>query len=317
MPRPDKGGDAGGVASRKFRVMTPHKALLAAHDYALVDRPRVSQMPFPWTKEKLPAQPLVPDMYRSDAGSMPGLLPLKPDDAPWIGDLCANLEIAGRNPQERVLSCLLAVDEGVSQDALARHLTKRLTLYSPQRITLLRYYDASVFLHLDRILWPEQLFALYGPIKTWTCPFNDGWTSLARPAPEGVIPLLPSVKAGQRTQIGFINAINGALGQWRYKLKQPWRDLEEFRRAADQAERAMVIAQNDYGLRTKNELTAFALHSLSYGEHFYRHARIQLLFEKRAQSQNPNWRYNIDALVITPDEWATIAAETQTQNFPE
>ena len=183
---------------------------------------------------------------------------------------------------------------------------------SPQGRFLFRYDDSRVFLHLARIFWTEQICALYGPINTWTCRFNNGWTSLPRPVPEGVVPLLPYIKAEQRERYDIVAPINEAIARWRYTLgNKAWRDLEEFKSAAEQAERAIFIAGREFALQFDDELIAFAQHSLTCGEHFYRHPRIRRVFEQRDQHPNPHpdWRYNVATLVIKPDEWAAIAAE--------
>ena len=292
--------------------MTPHREILLAHDYAMVDRYTLKRSRVPWHIQ-LPLIPLVPDMLRDRVQLTPYLVPLKSIDPPYFNNLCASLEIAESrdDPGNPIaLSCLLTVDSGVSQSTLVQHLIERLVMNSPQGYFMFRYFDSPVFLHLERILWTEQLCALYGPVKTWTCSFNKSWISFPRPVPQGVVPLLPYVKAAQREQIDNLGYINSAIANWRYHLdKKPWRDLEEFKRASEQAERAVVLAQREFALESKDEIVAFTEHSLTYGEHFYRHPRIQHLFELR--KQYAYWTYHIAAYAVTREEWAAIAAASQ------
>ena len=280
---------------------------LAAHDYAIVDRAlvRIHDVGLP---KNMPLQPLVPVRLNSEANDMPGLVPLDPE-APYFVELCASLALAEDDPRENILSCLLKIDKGITQYALARHLTKILIRYSPQGQSRFRYFDPRVFAHLERILDLEQYLALFGPVKTWTLRFQNGWASIERPALENILSASLHADAEQRERLDIIGPINDALERWRYQLKQPWRDLEEFRQAAVQAERAIFTAKNQYALSHPDDLSAFALDSLAHGERFYTHPRIQSMLE---DAKNPDGNpYHIASRFIKPDEWAVIAAETK------
>ena len=208
--------------------MSYYSRLLACHQYALIDR--VCLFPEPW-HETLPLTPIVPKELKSNTDTMPALLALDPD-APWHQDLLKHLSVMERKGWKPIISCLLAVPEGVNPKLLVLHLQNRIIVHSPKRRAILRYYDSHIFSHFQRILHPNQLQALYGAVSQWTIRFENGagieWISEPAPFITENVPKYWFVSAEQRAALDRIGAVNQALDIWRIKTR-PWENLAEYR----------------------------------------------------------------------------------------
>jgi hypothetical protein len=283
--------------------MTDYAELLAQHNYAIVDIATVD--PAPWHKE-LPLEPLVPQDLRGDADKMPALLPLTPGE-PYMERLQSNLEEAEGDPASHVLSCLLAVAPQTSPTTVQWHLRNNLILHSPRgERALFRYYDSRVFVHLNRILNPERIRALFGPIQTWTYRFQNQWHSATAPEINGIIPRLCSATAPQRDKLDRVILVNKVLNQWQQKLGRPWRGQEEYTACAERTDQAMETASQTYQLHEAADLTAFATHTLQYGTYFHQHPKIQRVLDKT--KPNGNTGYSNLAGTLNEHDWAAIAA---------
>jgi hypothetical protein len=211
------------------------ETLLARHDYAIIDRAALFDES---EAGDLPVEPLVPRILKNDAGKMPWLVPLTPGE-PHMEMLAYHLECVEKGSGPCLLSCLLAAPES-TPGHMGIHLTKRLILHSPRGgKDLLRYYDPRVFQNLPRILKPEQLRALYGPVTAWTFRFQDEWLTLPAPEVSGVVPEYWAVNDAQRVRLNQVILLHPVLDAHRKQLGRPWRDLDEYAAVADAASRAL------------------------------------------------------------------------------
>jgi hypothetical protein len=291
--------------------------LLAQHDYAVVDHAAI--FPEPW-HEELPLRRIVPQVLEESAHLMPSLLPLRSLTAEQEPLLYENHEAAQQGRRGDLLSCFFVLaQKEADPDALLQHLTDHLLLHSPQGYALLRYYDPRVFIHLRRLLEPGQMRALFGPFQTWTFRFQEEWIRLSAPeAPEA--PEAPADEGpwefseAQRQRLDRVGYINTALADWNKKLARPWHGLAEYDQLAEQADRAIVRAQQDYQLKHSQDLSAFVRHTLRYGENFHLHPLIQELMR---ELPNEHAGYADISYQLEESDWAAIAAETPHLNLSQ
>ena len=281
--------------------MTDYANLLAQHDYALVDR----DAHHPDDYSDLPLIPLVPEQLRSDADLMPGLLALKSLDDATTARLIENLQATQANGEDRLISSLL-VAHGIDQATMQKHLESRLDTASLQGRFLLRYYDPRAFIHFERILTLPWLRGMYGPICGWTIPFQDAWLTL--PAPEvGLTVSAWVVTTEDRRTLDRVGPVNMALKAFGKHLGRPWRDLAEYADFAAEADKALITGVQECGLKSADDLIAFAAHTLIYGEGFHQYPCIQRLLEKVREDRN--FGYSGGAItMVSQQEWASIAA---------
>lgn len=217
--------------------MTDYSALLARHQYAIVDCAHL--FPEPWT-ESAPMKPLVPDELRSDAQKMPALLSLDPKRH-WFPGLVDDLRRNEENAFPQFVANLLAVPGDVNSKSLARHLTSRLIVHFPKGKAYLKFFEIDTFVHLKRILNPAELQALYGSITEWTVYFQERWYSESAPGiSKEAVPASWRVTSDQFAALDRIRLVNKVLRYWRDKLDRPWTSLEEFRAYADHADAILV-----------------------------------------------------------------------------
>jgi hypothetical protein len=282
------------------RNMTDYAELLAQHNYAIVDIATVE--PAPWHKE-LPLEPIVPHDLRGDADKMPALLPLTPGE-PYMERLQSNLKDAESDPASHVLSCLLAIAPETSLSTVLWHLRSRLILKSPEGSALFRFYDSRVFVHLNRILNPERIRSLFGPIQTWTYRFQNQWHSATAPEINGIIPRLCSATTPQRRKLDRVILVNKVLKKWQRKLGRPWSGQEEYTAYAERTDQAMETASQTYQLHKAADLIDFAEHTLQYGTYFHRHPIIQGVLDEIKPKGNTG--YSNLAGILNEQDWAAI-----------
>jgi hypothetical protein len=284
-------------------MATNYEELLAQHNYAIIDRALLEDES---EIDGLPVEPLVPHEMRGDVGILPMLLPLEAE-APYIKTLIETFEAADFGLGRYPFTCLLTAP-GVTPSRMKAHLTARLVLHSPRGgKDLLRYYDPRVFPHLVRILTPEQLRALYGPIQAWTFIFQQAWQSLSVPEVAGIVPGFWVVDDEQHAQLNRVIQLNTVLSTRQDKPDRAWVSLAEYSDAAQTADAALKTAQTHYRL-SEADSAVFALHALEYGEQFHRHPRIQPLL--RAARQNKDMPYAATASKLDARSWAQVAAES-------
>lgn len=256
--------------------------LIDQYQFGIIDRAALLGDELPSSIE---VQALVPDLLADDHAKMPGLIWL-----PGLSDtdralLQENLDSAFRRERQHLLSCLLACDGSIDPPSMARHLTHCLILESPQGKVFLRYYDPRVFQHLEWILEAPQRRALFGPIERWTVCEPDQPRTIDRPGLGNSQRWFAS--AEQRRLLDNVGIINETF-------KQVFRQQPDLAPAAPSHREVLarrVIAAIDcagqrYGITHENDLIAFAMHALLYGESFHERPFMQTLLASLADNDS-------------------------------
>ena len=282
-------------------------ALIARHDYAIVDLFKL--FPEPW-HEEFPIVRLLLNLKREYNRFAPGLLSLKALDGKQLERLDKNQKLAETGGEQRLIANLFTAP-GASEKKVEAHL-KVLNIPDvpePEGKTWLGYYDPRAFLHILRVMDTPSLRCFYGPIQTWTVFINDEWREFTKPEHERT-PAWWHLSAEQWLRLSRTGIINMALAKHKANTALTWQDIDEFNALSEQADRAIVIAQVNYHLKTPNDLSEFAMHSLLYGENFHRHPRIQhLLEEVRIRGEASSYADATRAR-MRKEDWASVAAES-------
>ena len=280
--------------------MPDYTEFLQAHQFALIDQ--VNLVPKGW-HEGLPLLVLENNALKDvHPCRMPALLPLEPK-APYMEELAWNLEEAEHDPDALTPCALLATSPGIAPERLQKYLANRLvTLVGGPQKAYLRYFDPTVFPKLARIIPPNRWHLLYGPIQTWTIPFQKEWISFTAPNPEQK-DLAWIMTDEQWERVEYIRYINFALKEYEKCLCLQWKNFEEYDKASITAEQAMLVARKRYSIKKMSDMQAFAMTSLIYGKHFHRHPHIQDLLKNLPPE-------GFEAAIANIDQ--TIWAEAQT-----
>jgi hypothetical protein len=193
-----------------------------------------------------------------------------------------------------VLCAIVESDKATGR--LQRHLADQLILSKPASgDAVFRYYDPRVFLHLRRILKPEQLGALLGPVAVWTCLDGiTGWATVkGAQAPEAGL----RVTQAQYERIGRIELVQRALGALRSNGVTMKPDIPELL--------DVQLAKGDgYGL-VGADLLAFAMHGVLISPYFDRHPRVRAVLH--ASEKAP---YAEAMSAWTGQDWEAVARES-------
>jgi hypothetical protein len=241
---------------------TDIRTLLSKQDYIILNKAALWSQP--WHTE-LPLYVLLPQELEGDAEKMPLLIPTIKLLDPQKELLCDSILASAKANEEPLPACLLAAPD-TNLDNMRRHLIDRLILHSPQGRMFFRYFDPLVFAHLSWILDATQIATLFGPIQTWTFPFQNDWISQkAADVPVSHTPW--AVRAEQREKLNRVGAINVTLDRWQKRQNRPWRDLAEYLDLTHWVERAVETGQRKHQLKSSDELSDFALDTLALPEH--------------------------------------------------
>jgi len=281
-----------------------YSALLAQHQYALVDREVASEDAL----KGLPLIPLIPDELEGDVNAMPALLPFGPK-ATYMERLAVSMKAGETDPRLNPVSTLIVVSPSVKQKALKDHLVSRLIVTSPQGRTFLRYYSSDIFPHLVRILSPARLKSLFGPlnqVQRWTYRFQSDWITIPAPKITVGVPRHWNVFKDQREALDLVTDVNKVLDTYREKMGRPWKDHLEWEGKIHVAELSVDIARRIYHLRAPEDFIAFAMQALTHDERFYIHPTIQNILLQTASSPGA---YHNATCNFTSDEWAGMIAD--------
>jgi len=279
-------------------------ALLARHQYALVDREATPAS----TLEGLPLIALVPDELEADACAMPAILPLGPE-MPYMERLAVSMQEGEEDRNLSPIGTLIVVPSSVRLDVLKAHLISRLIVASPQGRAFLRYYRSDIFPHLVRALSPARLKSLFGPsgqVQEWTYRFQNDWITVPAPSITVGVPRHWNVFKDQREALDLVNDVNRVLDTYREKMGRPWKDHAEWEGKIHVAELSIDVARRIYHLRTPDDFIAFAMQALTHDERFYLHPTIQNILRRTASCAGA---YCNATSNIADDEWAKMIAE--------
>ncbi|HBO0703367.1 TPA: DUF4123 domain-containing protein [Enterobacter kobei] len=230
---------------------------LANHQYAVIDRTRVPELPESW-----PHIELVSPMLAPQAHLYPWLLPLHelPADEwrTFVTDLsrCTDptsppkCSLLLSSPRPIKIVCNLLVNALFLKDAY-------------QKIHILRYYDPRVLFHLHWMLSPWQLFNHLPAqeIPHWTFWLEGEWHTLA-------FPDRVSCQPGHATEIPLAQLQRS--GQINLTLEKLPRNVDMAQRQESSRKiDALLVQAMTSGLPTQEDRIAFALHGLVQPEGFW------------------------------------------------
>jgi len=278
---------------------------LRRHTHALVKWTAVVSED--WHKE-LPVHPIVPKTLIADTDCCPVLLDLAELNNAQMDRLYWNLVEAEKYSYRHLLSSLLYVPPEVSTKSLVFHLTNKVipdAHHTTGQILVLNYYMPMVFPHMWRIFSPERIRQLFGPIKEWSIPFQNEWTTFTPPETTGVIPRYWSATNEQVQSVLRIGLINQIFEYRMEATGMRWANLDEFHADATKLDQILVFAEQHYQMRDKDDLISFGLHAMLYGTDFHRHPKIQEMLKDVAQK---GWGYTPNSMDLTEEDWQAIAA---------
>ncbi|MBS9444344.1 hypothetical protein [Photorhabdus heterorhabditis] len=243
----------------------------AEHQYALIDRVVVQQLP-----EVLPVIEVVSPLLVSQAHLYPWLLPLHelPSDV-WSRLL--NEARRKTDPGSRPFFTLLLKSD-LSPEAIKNVLVDALYLKEKQQGHILSYYDPRVLFHLHWMMgpWAFSRRIASDDITHWTFWLEGNWHTLAFPEKvryqQGETP----VSLAQIQRIGLINQVLAQL--------PVTSDMGERQALSRRIDALFNIAMTQWSLTDKQDLTAFALHGVTLGEEFHQAPKMKALLGRCQQN---------------------------------
>lgn len=266
----------------------PQHLSLGEHQYAVIDRLRVSELPESW-----PLIELVSPMLMPQAHLYPWLLPLHDMTSGEWQSLMNDLAINAKNflspGSVLLLSSPCSVQEVYSALVSAiYYLDETGTGY------ILRYFDPRVLFHLHWMLTPAQI-TNYLPVKKipfWTLWLEDKWQTLDFTA----------------KQTAFVNGDNSRLpmkqlqrcGQINDVLAQlPAEENMITRQTVSRKIDFLLVQAIECQLPTREDQNAFALHGLNLPDKFWQSPKMKIFLEKARQApeyfldETSNWHERV------------------------
>lgn len=264
--------------------------------HAIVDAVWRSELPAHW-----PVQVLAPGFLGDDTERCPVLLDLAALPARDQGELWDLMSAQIPQRQDGVCSVLLASDKPL--DALARHLTNRLTLSLDARSVpkQFRFFDPGIFLQLPDLLGEAGMKWLLGPVQSVLVPWAGHWTRLDTPITQPLTKLTTDHHA-RLLRIGAVNRVAGALpppentAQWQARCAALHQHAER--------------AQTQHGLTSQSDLIAFCKDALIHRANFDTHPKIVELFQTLASAPpEDELDYRELSAQLTDNDWRAIVQD--------
>lgn len=247
---------------------------LSAHQYAVVDRRRVPELPDGW-----PLIELVSPMLAPQAHLYPWLLPLHElaaDEWRMFTEQLAQYPDRDLPPR-----CSLLLSSPQPPQVVRSALVSALYFQDEHRQGhILRYYDPRVLFHLHWMLTPWQLFSLLSAqdIPHWTFWLDGGWHTLA--FPERIAYRPGDTEEMSLQQLQRCGLINQVLATLPHSADLPQR-RQISRRIAALLEQALGC-----GLSAEEDRIAFARHGLKLRDEFWAMPKMAAFLAQA--SQNPD-----------------------------
>jgi len=294
-----------GVVADLDTEYASEESLLARHDFMLIDRGAYDDTEWEEVGTDHAVVPLVPSILKDDADKTPVMLALKSLSEPQKYGLCDLLHIARESGNEfRFPACLLSAP-GVESEIMQSHLKQRLVADSHRGRIFLRFYDPRVFPHLLRVLAPQRLLALFGPILEWTILFEGEWTGFTSPETDVTMQRYWALEKKEADIVlDVIAPTNTVLMRWRMKQGRFF-DREEFDELSMKIGRALKVGSS-YGFRSRDDLSTFALQTLEYGEGFYHHPAIKKILEIFRGDNQDGASYEGETAMLDKRVWSEI-----------
>lgn len=256
-----------------IEYITPHRAI-GAHQYAVIDRLLVPELPDSW-----PVIELVLPMLAPQAHLYPWLVPLRELPSQEWDSLMTTLSrhSGSRSPEK----CSLLLSSVCSPQQVRSALLN--TLYfkdTQQNGHILRFYDPRVLFYLHWKLSSRQLCNLLSikEIPSWTFWLDGSWHTLEFSEHAAG---RPSEEAGMNLhQLAHCGLINQALQQL-----PACADINQRQQTSRRLEMLLMQAMQ-CELPTENDRIAFAVHGLVQRERFWAAPKMSAFLQQASHCPN-------------------------------
>ena len=268
-------------------------------DFALVDPVQRSKLP-----ESLDCQSLALTEVAEGVDLFPGLLDLR---ALSQNQRDALMTCADAQPRlEPLLCALLRCDQKVS--GIVTHLRQAQVIRGPQGAKAwLRIHDPRVWLHLPRVLNPDLLHAITGPIVQWWVNWRGNWSD-GTPARAISTPRRRNLTDTEWAKLARIGAVNRSLAHLGY-----W-GAEALRQNAPAVDALVERGQQRYQLSRMDDLVGYVELAWRHGAAFDDHPLARQViadYSDEAGSADIPDASVVDALAAMSEaDWQTIDNET-------
>jgi len=217
--------------------------------------------------------------------------------------------------QEDTRASLLIAAEG-PMGAVAAHLAQRMVLRLPEhdRPMQWRFFDPGTCLQMPRVLGPDGMAWLMGPVTAFMVPWAGQWALVERPDAQGIASAALTFKlsAAQRAALSRLGAVNrAAMACPMPPSAQAWvlqgQQLDQY-----------IVQGQQHGLTRRDDLVAYALHAHTVHPRIHEHPRMRALLTQLHNAQpDDELDYQTLTAAITPEDWKAMAAELQTPSHQE
>lgn len=185
--------------------------LLKEHTYALVAAEQLEYLP-----SGIDTVRLAPDILADSEELMPGFISIR-DLSPEQSRSLLNMTLEQHESGDMVSLCTL-MQADCPPGVIRAHL-RHMQIWKNHKgeRAWLRVHDPRVWAQLQRILEPDTLAWLYGPISKWTICLDGEWVSTESPATNGSKPVHAYRRSTQQEwqaleRIGIVNRALARLG---------------------------------------------------------------------------------------------------------
>ena len=235
---------------------------------ALIDPMRLELLPV------CDAFPLTPAGFQNEAHLMPlciRLDALAPRDQDALAQWIDEYVCAADDPP-----ALMFAESECAFDRLLGHLRQLLILrMADRRRCLFRYYDPSVFRHVDWIFDDAQRAAIHGPVARFCYWDGHTWREACKPEVQPAARVSPD--ADQSARLGRVSALNSLLASCDIP-----RDSESRVALCKDIDGYLGRAQAK-GWRDEADWEAFAERCLNCHRRFDEHPRVVCMLEQAAE----------------------------------
>ena len=287
----------------------PDRRAVERFRWALIDATHREALAAHW-----PILVVAPSFLGDDTERCPALLDLHAMPSDERAEWCDALHQETRAQEDTRASLLIAAEGPMG--AVAAHLAQRMVLRLPQQGRPLqwRFFDPGTCLQMPRVLGPDGMAWLMGPVTAFMVPWAGQWTLVERPHAQGIASAALNFKlsAAQRAALSRLGTVNRAA----MACPMP-RSAHAWVLQGQQLDHHIVQGQQ-HGLAQRDDLVAYALSAHTVHPRIHEHPRMRALLT-RLQNAQPDDELDYQTLTaaITPEDWKAMAAELQTPSHQE